>query len=131
MMPSRLAAEDLLAYVGDLARARGRGVLAAFPARAAGAARADDARRCGQRIAYPGDVEHVGDRLERLGRIPGDACLAAPVQALTQDRRDGRCAVDAVGIERGRAIDADREDVRIARHVAPAHRVAAVQERLL
>ena len=43
--PSAFAAEDFLAHVGDLARARRPRPLAAFRARTAVAARADDARR--------------------------------------------------------------------------------------
>ncbi len=49
-VPSGFPPENLLARVGDFAWARGPRSLAAFGARAAAAARADDAGRLAQRI---------------------------------------------------------------------------------
>src|SRR2546430_14996550 len=65
--PSRIVPEDLLAHVRDLARTRGPRPLAALGARAAGAARTDDARGPGERVPDPGDVEDLGHRVEPLG----------------------------------------------------------------
>src|ERR1700751_2383899 len=107
MVPSRLATEYFLAHVVDLARARGAGALAALGSRAAVAARTNDARRGGERIADPGGVQHVGDRAERVaGRLRG-ACLAAAVPALAKDAVDPALAAQAFGGERRREIPPD------------------------
>src|SRR5262249_40003264 len=50
-------ADDLLAHVGDVARARFAGAVAVGRARAARAARADDARRPREGVLDPGDVQ--------------------------------------------------------------------------
>src|SRR5205814_196279 len=94
--PSRIAPQDLLAHVRDLARTRGSRPLAALGARAAVAARTDDARGLGERVPDPGDVEYLRHRVEHLGSRLRNARFAAPVQALPQDRIDHRLARHAV-----------------------------------
>src|SRR5262245_46763158 len=116
-MLSTFAAQDLLAYVVDLAGARGPRPFAALRARAAIAARADDAGRRTERIRDPGDVEHFGHGRERLGRGFRDACLAPPVQALAEDGIDHGVAVYAVRVERGCEVHAHGQHVRVSRHV--------------
>src|SRR5467141_3653978 len=85
-MPSRLAPEDLLAHVRDLPGTRGPRPLTALGARAAVAARTDDARGLRERVPDPGDVQYLGDRVEHLGSRLRNPRFAAPVQALPQDR---------------------------------------------
>src|SRR5882672_1445216 len=130
-MPSRIAPEDLLAHVRDLPRARGTRPLTALGARAAVAARTDDARGLAERVPDPGDVQYLGDRVEHLGSRLGNTRFAAPVQALPQDRIDHRLARHAVRGERRRQVHAHRQHVRIACHVMNPERVTAVQERAL
>src|SRR5262249_34087206 len=131
MMPSTFAAQDLLAYVVDLAGARGPRAFAALRARAAVAARADDAGRRSERIRDPGEVEHIGHGAERLRWRLRDACLAAPVQALAENGIDQRVAAHAVRGECGREVHAHGQHVRVSGHVVHADRMAAVEERAL
>src|SRR6516162_10450850 len=95
-----LAAEDLLAHIVDLACARGAGALATLGAGAAVAARTDDARRRAERIADPGDVQHVGNGPQRLAGGLRYARLAASMQAFAEDGLDHGLARHAVGGER-------------------------------
>src|SRR4029079_17703576 len=79
--------DDFLAYIGDLARARGAAV-AALGARAIGAPRADKARGRSEGVGDPGYVEDGGHGADRvLGRVgnPRLASLLARIHELADD----------------------------------------------
>src|SRR5439155_5685853 len=94
--PSGLAPEDLLAHVRHLAGTRGPRPFAALGARAAVAARTDDARGLRERVPDPGDVEYLGHGVEHLRSRLRNTRFPAPVQALPQDRIDHWFARHAV-----------------------------------
>src|SRR6185436_15836903 len=117
---------DLLAYIGDFTRARAAAVAALGP-RAVGAARADEARGRGESVGDPGNVQHRGYRPYRVLRGVRYLRLASLLAGVHEADDDG-VGVDAVRAQRRHQVDADRQHVRVAGHVAGAPRMAAVQE---
>src|SRR4051812_36833543 len=109
--PAFLAAsglfDDFLAYIGDLARARGRRAAATLGARAVGAARADETCRRSERIRNPGDIEHCGGGTDRFPRGLRHLRLATVVHAGVGDAGDDSLGVDAMRAQRGHQVDAD------------------------
>ena len=129
--PNSIASENFVPHVRDFSCARRASPFAAIRPRTARAARTDNTRRMRQSILDPGDVEYIRNGVESLGCRLGNTRFTPPLHAVLEQRVNDVRTARAVGIQRRREIHTNRQYMRVPRHVAHPHRVAAIKQRAL